>query len=92
MAALDLILLAAALAGAGAYLVSLRVHPWWPCRSCKGSGKTRDRLWKQARGTCARCGGKGQRPRKGIKVLNPARYERMRQQATGRKRADERGN
>lgn len=63
--------------GGAVYLVSLRVHPWWPCRPCRGTGKTRGRVWKRARGTCSACGGKGQRPRLGIRLLNPGRARTM---------------
>ena len=90
MNALWLILLSAAVSGGAAYLVSLRFHPWWPCRACKGTGKTRDRIWKPARGTCSACGGKGQRPRLGIRVLDPDRAQAMTPPKGTRRRADKR--
>jgi hypothetical protein len=68
-------LIAAAVA-AVAYLVSLRLHPWRPCRSCRGSGKTRDRIWKPSTGTCPKCRS-GRRPRLGVRVLQPARARDM---------------
>lgn len=72
------------------YLASLRFHPWWPCHPCKGTGKTRDRIWAKARGTCRACGGKGQRPRLGIRVLNPDRARTMTLPKGTHKRADRR--
>jgi hypothetical protein len=67
----------AAVIAAAAYAVSLRIRPWWPCRACKGSGKTRDRIWTKATGTCPRCGGRGRRPRLGIRVLQPGRARQL---------------
>jgi hypothetical protein len=75
---------------AAVYLVSLRFHPWWPCWRCRGTGRTRDRVWKRARGTCPACGGRGQRPRLGIRVLNPDRARRMRERESSHRRIDER--
>ncbi len=77
MAALWLALAAAAVIGAVVYGISLQWRPWWPCRPCRGTGKTRDRIWKRARGTCRACGGKGQRPRLGIRIFQPARARQM---------------
>lgn len=77
MAALWLVLAAAAVAAAVVYAVSLRLRPWWPCRACRGTGKTRDRIWKAAHGTCARCGGRGRRPRLGIRILQRGRARDM---------------
>jgi len=75
--ALWLILAAAAVIAAAVYLASLRLHPKWPCRACRGTGKTRDRIWKSAHGTCAACSGRGWRPRLGIRVLQPGRARRL---------------
>jgi hypothetical protein len=91
MAALEILLAAVAVIIAAFYLLSLRFHPWWPCWRCRGTGKTRDRIWKRARGTCAACGGKGQRPRLGIRVLNPGRAASMTAAKGAHKRADRRG-
>jgi hypothetical protein len=76
MGTLWLVLTGAAVLGAAVYGISLRIHPWAPCRSCKGSGKTRDRIWKPATGTCPRCRG-GRRPRLGVRILAPARAKAM---------------
>jgi len=89
---LTLAIVAAAViaAVAAAYLVSLRWRPWWPCHACRGSGKTRDRIWKRATGTCPKCGGRGKRPRLGIRVLNPDRARLMRAVKGTHKKADRR--
>ncbi len=50
MAWLLIVIVAAVMAAA--YLVSLWVHPWTACRKCDGSGKSRDRIWRGAYGTC----------------------------------------
>lgn len=68
--------LTAAVVASVAYAVSLRLHPWRPCRACRGSGKTRDRFWKPATGTCPKCRG-GRRPRLGVRMLQPARARDM---------------
>ena len=78
--------------GAAAYLVSLRLRPWWPCRACRGAGKTRDRIWKRATGTCPKCGGRGRRPRAGIRVLNPERARQLRAVKGTHKKADKRNS
>ncbi|HEY1323215.1 MAG TPA: hypothetical protein VGF32_23355 [Streptosporangiaceae bacterium] len=75
--ALWLILAAAAVTAVAVYALSLRLRPWWPCRACHGTGKTTDRIWRRATGTCARCAGKGRHPRLGIRVLQPARARAM---------------
>lgn len=84
-----LIVIAAALI-TGAYAVSLRLHPWRPCRSCDGSGKTRDPLWRSAFGTCRSCGGRGRHPRLGVRVLTPGRARQMTGGQAGHKSVDKR--
>ncbi len=85
-----LLLAAAAVAAASAYLVSLRLHPWWPCRSCGGSGKTRDWLWGKATGACPKCGGRGRLPRLGIRVLQRERAREMLPEKGAHRKADRR--
>lgn len=80
---------AAALA-APAYLISLRVHPWWRCRRCKGAGRSRARVWRGAFGSCPRCGGKGRKPRLGIRVLDRERAREMTAPRGAHKKADRR--
>ena len=91
MAALWLILAAAAALAAAVYLVSLRVHPWAPCRRCGGGGKSRDRIWREAHGSCRSCGGRGRHPRLGVRVLQPARARQMTAGQANHKSIDKRG-
>lgn len=92
MAALWLILAAAAAVAAAVYGLSLRLHPWVPCRACAGTGKTRDTVWKRAHGTCRACSGRGRHPRLGVYVLQPARARRMTAGQASHKSTDQRGN
>ena len=64
-----LLLLVLAALSAGAYVVSLARHPWWPCRWCKGRGRTTDTVWKRAFGECSHCGGAGRKYRLGVRML-----------------------
>jgi len=90
--ALLLLIAAAAVIAVTVYTISLTWHPWTPCRACDGSGKTQDRLWKKAIGTCPGCGGRGRNPRLGIRVLQPTRYKRLTGAQANHKRIDKRGN
>jgi DnaJ-class molecular chaperone len=92
MTVLLLILATAAALAVAVYSVSLRIHPWVPCRACDGSGKTKDRIWKSATGTCAACGGRGKRPRFGIRILQRGRAREMSAVKGAHKSADKRGN
>lgn len=85
-----LIVVAAAAIAAAVYGVSLRWHPWAPCRACGGGGKSRDRLWRGAFGTCKACGGRGRHPRLGVRVLQPGRHERLTGGKADHKRIDQR--
>lgn len=64
-----LILVGAAALAAVVYYVSLRVHPFAPCRRCRGRrGRNRGstaRVW----GYCRKCGGKGERLRLGARLI-----------------------
>jgi hypothetical protein len=66
---------------AGAYVVSLRVHPWVACRRCKG-GRVHGAFWSRAFGECGACGGRGRRPRLGVRVFQRERASLL----DGRKR------
>lgn len=62
-----LALLAMAVIAFGLWRISLRVHPYAPCRWCRGRrgrnpGSSRER-W----GRCRHCGGKGERLRWGAR-------------------------
>lgn len=85
-----LVALAALAVIIAAYLISLRLHPRRPCRACEGSGKTRDRIWRKATGTCPACGGKGLKPRLGVRILTPERARRLTAGQPSRKSADQR--
>jgi hypothetical protein len=75
---------------AAVYLVSLQVHPWRACRACGGRGKTGDRIWRAAHGTCPSCGGKGRHPRLALRILAPARYRRLAAERPSHKAIDQR--
>lgn len=90
MPALAIAAAAALAAAAAAYLVSLRLRPWWPCRACRGAGKTGGRIWRRASGTCPKCGGRGRRPRLGVRVLNPERARQLQAARGTHKKADQR--
>jgi hypothetical protein len=89
MATLAIAAIAVLAAAAAGYLISLRVRPWWKCRACGGSGKTRSRVRPGATGTCRKCLG-GRVPRLGIRVLNPDRARQMRPVKGVHKKADKR--
>jgi hypothetical protein len=84
------VLIAAAAAGlaGGAYHRALPQHPGAPSRTCGGGGKSRDRIWRGAFGTCKACGGRGRHPRLGVRVLQPGRHKRLTGSNTSHKRAD----
>jgi DnaJ-class molecular chaperone len=52
-------LIVLALAYAGAYSVSVRRHPYRPCRKCGESGKHRGTVFTRSFRACTRCGGTG---------------------------------
>ena len=89
--AVPLIVAAAVIIATVAYLISLQVRPWWKCRACGGTGKTRSRIRPGATGTCPRCLG-GKVPRLGIRVLNPDRARQMRPVKGAHRKADRRGS
>jgi len=66
-----LILGAVALAG---YRYSLWRHPFRPCPRCKGRKGHNAAVFTGAYGNCWKCGGKGQFPRAGLKILAPSTY------------------
>lgn len=85
------ILAVAVVAAAVAYLVSLRLHPWRPCRACSGTGRTKDRIWTRAHGTCPACGGRGRHPRIGVRLTSPGRYKQLTEGQPKHKNVDRRG-
>jgi hypothetical protein len=58
------IAVAIGLAYGAAYLLSVRMHPWRPCRRCGESGKHRGRLFRRSFRACDRCGGTGMERRR----------------------------
>jgi DnaJ-class molecular chaperone len=59
---------ALALTGAAWYYVSLRRHPWRPCRWCDGSGKNAGSTRRRF-GRCPKCGGTGRKDRLGVRLF-----------------------
>ncbi|HEY6749475.1 MAG TPA: hypothetical protein VI357_27625 [Mycobacteriales bacterium] len=43
----------------GGYLVSGYLHPFRPCRSCKGTGVHRGSIYRRSTRSCTSCGGRG---------------------------------
>jgi hypothetical protein len=41
------------------YAISIRLHPYRPCRSCGQSGKHRGAVFTRSFRSCRRCGGSG---------------------------------
>jgi hypothetical protein len=57
------------LLGLGGYLVSVRRHPFRPCRRCKGVGRHFGAVFGRAYRPCRWCGGLGRRPRLGARLV-----------------------
>jgi hypothetical protein len=49
----------------GGYLLSAFLHPFRPCRSCKGTGVHRGSIYRNASRACTSCGGRGRFRRAG---------------------------
>jgi DnaJ-class molecular chaperone len=60
----------------GGYLLSTYLHPFRPCRACKGSGVHRGSIYRGATRTCASCGGRGRFRRAGAPDQGGAYGER----------------
>lgn len=58
----------AAIAGGVGYYISLRRHPYTPCRRCEGSGRNSGST-RRRYGLCGRCGGSGRRERFGRRFI-----------------------
>jgi hypothetical protein len=58
----------AAVTSAGAYVLSLRVHPFTCCRRCSGTKRNRGSTRKRF-GLCHKCGGTGRTERLGHRIL-----------------------
>jgi hypothetical protein len=46
------------------YAISIRLHPWKPCRRCGESGKHRGTVFTDSFRGCTRCGGTGRELRR----------------------------
>ena len=57
-----------ALVGVG-YWISLYLHPYARCGSCKGAGRTRGGVFTHSFGLCRRCGGTGRKRRFGSRLF-----------------------
>ena len=55
------------------YLVSLRLHPWRVCSTCKGQGRDTGAVFNYATRSCTSCGGNGRRARLGVLIFHPGR-------------------
>ncbi len=62
-ALIAVLLLAAAVYAAG-YAISVRIHPYRPCRACGESGKHRGTIFRRSFAGCGRCGGTGRELRR----------------------------
>jgi hypothetical protein len=58
------------LLGLAGYLVSVRRHPYRPCRRCKGAGKHFGAVFGFAHRPCRWCGGFGRKPRFGARIIS----------------------
>lgn len=56
--------LAAAIVYGAGYAISIRLHPWRPCRRCGESGKHRGTAFTRSFRPCTRCGGTGRELRR----------------------------
>ena len=63
------LILIAAVLFAG-YLISLRLHPYRACSSCKGSGRHFGSMFTYSHRQCTSCGGNGRRGRAGLNVIH----------------------
>ncbi len=64
VAVIVVLILFGALVYGAAYSVSVRWHPWRPCRRCGESGKHRGSLFSRSFRPCPRCGGTGRELRR----------------------------
>ncbi len=65
--ALWLLLLLAVIGYVLAYRISIRLHPYRPCRSCGESSKHRGTVFRRSFRPCGRCNGTGRELRPGAK-------------------------
>jgi DnaJ-class molecular chaperone len=63
------ILALALIAGGVGYVVSLKLHPYRPCPSCRRTGESRGQWFRGTFGVCRRCKGTGQVERLGVRFF-----------------------
>jgi DnaJ-class molecular chaperone len=56
--------------GLTGYLLSVRRHPYRPCRRCKGAGKHFGAIFGATYRPCTRCGGFGRKTRFGARIVS----------------------
>jgi hypothetical protein len=56
----------------GGYLISGYLHPFRPCRDCKGFGVRRGTVYRRSSRLCTNCGGKGRFRRAGAPPVGQA--------------------
>lgn len=57
-----------ALLGGLGYVISLRLHPYRPCRSCN-AGRRWGEVFRRSFSLCGKCGGTGRAPRLGVRIF-----------------------
>lgn len=57
-----------ALLGGLGYVISLRLHPYRPCRSCNG-GRRCGAVFRRSFSLCGKCGGTGRAERLGVRLF-----------------------
>lgn len=60
----------------GGYMLSTYLHPFRPCRACKGAGVHRGSIYRSATRTCTTCRGRGRFRRVGAPAKGGAFGER----------------
>jgi DnaJ-class molecular chaperone len=73
---IDLLLVLVIVLVGGGYLLSAYLHPFRPCRACKGSGVHRGSIYRYASRTCSNCNGRGRFRRVGSPAKGQAFGER----------------
>lgn len=65
-----MVLLIVIVAVVGGYILSLRLHPNVKCARCDGKGFHRGAIYSYATRACSKCGGRGIKPRLGLRVFS----------------------
>jgi DnaJ-class molecular chaperone len=73
---IDLLLVLVIVLVGGGYLLSAYLHPFRPCRACKGSGVHRGAIYRRATRNCTNCNGRGRFRRTGAPAKGQAFGER----------------